>query len=443
MDEVLKYGLLLVGNLIAFSGAWLVSFTETDKETKRKRLTKWGKRALPLAVILLVAGFALTIMNDRQSAQKAQEAQGAAAQRNAEITRLLSESEARDDQMAALLTRLLTEVADAPAEPDAELISNLADSPVVSQLAADDPALAAALSQLEKRLGGRDATIERMSQRGVALPDATDNVLVAMHLGLRWFGGSPFLNEEEEVDPITVTALQSIIRGVTADIVAVTEISDVSSFEMLIDRLPQYRVVYGDRGPGGRMGTAMLYRADRVRLARQPDTINGRDYRFPRPPQLLRFEFNGQQFQTVLVHLKSQFPTDDDPRGSDRRAIEVYEILNALEGRPALPTLMLGVLNAPNRWPEFDALRAADARFASNDLPEDATTFISERFGPMVLSDFAALSGFQATYLDQSIEVISLPDRLGASWTPEQVTDRISDHHPIVAAFDFGAIGDR
>ncbi|MFD1156492.1 endonuclease/exonuclease/phosphatase family protein [Roseovarius aestuarii] len=442
MDEVLKYGLLLIGNLIAFSGAWLVSFTEIDKVTKRKRLTKWGRRALPLAIILLVAGFALTILNDRQGAQKALEAQRAAEQRNLKITRLLSESEARDDQMAALLTQLLTQVADASAEPDATLVSNLADSQVVSQLAADDPELAAALNQLEERLGGRGATIERMSQRGVALPAATDDVLIAMHLGLRWFGGNPFRDAEEEIDPITVTALQSIIRGVNADVIAVTEISDVSSFEILIDRLPQYRVVYGERGLGGRMGTAMLYRPDRVRLARQPGTIYGENYRFPRPPQVLSFEFTGQKFQTVLVHLRSQRASDEDPRGSVRREMEVQELLVALDDRPPMPTLILGVLNAPNQWPEFERFREVDARFAGNDLPADATTFISERFGPMVLSDFAALGGLQDKYLDQSIEVISLPDWLGPSWTSEQITERISDHHPIVAAFDFGNLAE-
>lgn len=75
MEDVLKYGLLLIGNLIAFAGAWLVSFTETDEVTQRKRLTKWGKWTLPIAVILLVAGFWLTVINDRESAQKARLAQ--------------------------------------------------------------------------------------------------------------------------------------------------------------------------------------------------------------------------------------------------------------------------------------------------------------------------------------------------------------------------------
>jgi len=440
MEEILKYVLLLVGNLIAFAGAWFVAFTETDKTTKRKRLTKWGRRALPVAVILLVAGFALTVINDRQSASKAEQAKINEEERNQEIRRLLVESADRDSKISALLAELVSQAADSPSAPSATLVADLAESDVVSKLASDDPDLAAALNQLEVSLGGRNATLQRMKQRGVAVPEPSDRVLVSMHLGLRWFGGSPFQSQIQDIDPITVTAIRSIIRGVDADLVAVTEISDISAFEELVNSIPNYRVVYGARGPGGRMGTAMLYRTDRIQLARQPDTVRGKSYTFPRPPQLLQFVSGDVEFQTVLVHLRSQRGTDQDPRGSVRRETEVREVLDALEKRRELPTLVLGVLNAPSGWMEFDRFRESNARFAGRDLPVDATTFISDRFGPMVLSDFAGLHGFEKAYIKESVEVISLPDLLGASWTTEQITKRISDHNPIVAAFDIGSL---
>ncbi|MEL7111797.1 MAG: hypothetical protein AAGK93_02505, partial [Pseudomonadota bacterium] len=372
MEDALKYGLLLIGNLIAFAGAWLVSFTKTDEVTQRKSLTKWGRWALPIAVILLVAGFGLTVINDRKSAHKAQLAQKTAQEQNQEIRILLTESERRDSEISALLTQLVTQVGGNSPTRDAALLTELSDNQIVSELASEDPELAAALSQLEAQLGGRETTLRRMEQRDVTLPDDTENVLVAMQLGLRWFGGSPLRSQDDEVDPITISALLSIIRGVDADIVAVTEISDIRAFEELVNKVPQYRAVYGARISGGRLGTAMLYRADRVQLARQPETLDGGDYRFPRPPQLLRFAFKDTELQTVVVHLISQRGSDEDPRGRLRRELEIGKIIAGLEERTAFPTLLLGVLNAPSSWVEFDGLRNANARFAGRDLPSDA-----------------------------------------------------------------------
>lgn len=345
--------------------------------------------------------------------------------------------------MSDLLTQLVTQVGGNSPTQDAALLTELSDSQIVSKLASEDPELAAALSQLESQLGGRETTLQRMEQREVTLPDDTENVLVAMQLGLRWFGGRPIGPQDDEVDPITISALLSIIRGVNADIVAVTEISNIRAFEELVNKVPQYRAVYGERNSGARLGTAMLYRADRVQLARQPETLDGGDYRFPRPPQILRFAFNDTEFQTVVVHLRSQRGSDGDPRGSLRRELEIRKIIAGLDNRPALPTLLLGVLNAPSGWVEFDGLRDSSARFAGRDLPVDATTFISDHFGPMVLSDFAAFKGLETTYLDDSVEVISLPEWLEETWTSEEITERISDHNPIIAAFDLGRLTQR
>jgi len=103
---ILKYVLLALTNILAFAGAWVFAFTETDKQSGRKKLTKWGKIALPVAFLLLIAGFGLTIYDDAESQRKADIAGQAAEKKEKELQTKIDQLTADVSRSAVTLTLL-------------------------------------------------------------------------------------------------------------------------------------------------------------------------------------------------------------------------------------------------------------------------------------------------------------------------------------------------
>lgn len=85
---ILKYAAWALTNGLAILGAWFVNFTQ-EGTGDRKTLTRWGKIALPCAVISLVLALTLTIKDDVEEAEKSTKRDTSEAQRDQKLTEIL------------------------------------------------------------------------------------------------------------------------------------------------------------------------------------------------------------------------------------------------------------------------------------------------------------------------------------------------------------------
>ncbi len=102
----LKYFALALANGLALAGAWLVEFTEAS-EGHRKKLTKWGRIALPITVISGVIALILLINADVAEAEKARKDEAAQAQQNSRLNELLGLLQKKQDSEFADTSRNL------------------------------------------------------------------------------------------------------------------------------------------------------------------------------------------------------------------------------------------------------------------------------------------------------------------------------------------------
>lgn len=70
----LKYIGLVLTLGTAFVGSWLLEFTVTDKESGRKRVTKWGRRGVVFAGIALLTTLGATVWADYDNTRKQKQA---------------------------------------------------------------------------------------------------------------------------------------------------------------------------------------------------------------------------------------------------------------------------------------------------------------------------------------------------------------------------------
>lgn len=65
---IVKYVAWALANGLALAGAWFVNFTENGVD-HRKKLTRWGKLAIPLALVSFALALGLTIKGDLTEAE--------------------------------------------------------------------------------------------------------------------------------------------------------------------------------------------------------------------------------------------------------------------------------------------------------------------------------------------------------------------------------------
>lgn len=403
--DIAKYLLLLLSNLLAFAGAWVFSFAENRKDSDRKKLTPAGKIALPMAVCLLIGGFVMMILDDRRKADAAAAAKKV-QQETAQIMglALLPQSAARDAQL-----------------------ENLLHSAGLSEPSALGPELAKALSLLERTLGGRQAQLNALASAGVGLPTNRDDVLLIATFDLRLFGRSQSDDPDDNLG--TREAVLRVLRGLDADIVTVQEIADFHSFQDLLKGLPQYGWAYGGSDP--LLTQAVLFRRDRITQLGAPILLPNDDQTFARRPIVSQFEARSLKFDLLAVHLKSQFGPD---RGVHRRLREATKISAWLQQHRSRPLIFIGRLQVPADAPEIAPIVDAGVTFVSAELPEDATTLISDQFGPLVMTHIGAANGMEQNYLKGSLRIHSLTS-LMPGFPQKVVVETISDNNPVTAAF--------
>ena len=434
---IAKYILLALTNLLAFAGAWLFAFTETDKDTGRKTLTKWGKVALPAALVLLVAGFGLTIWDDLNRAEKAEVAAATATKREEKLqgtietlTAQIQRSAENTDAIRALVTAMAQP---ASAKRDAE-IAALIKTPELRELADVNPDFKAALTSLERSLGGRTAMLERMQARGAQLPNDERNVLTAASLDLNLFGRKTSGGSEKTLEQ-TRQAVLSLLRGLDADIVAVQEVADLPAFQSVLNELPHYFAVYGSGDT--RIIQAVLVRRDRFHMRRPPIFLDrpGADGKriFARSPIVIGLNRGDLSFTLIAFDLKSQWGAD---RGVSRRRAEIAILDKWIAQRGENhPVLLIGRTQVGLDAPELKPLLDRGVRFGSAELPAGSSTYISDRLPPLVLSHIGGYGPMTGRLIAKSTEIHRL-ETLLPSLNQADIKARVTNHNPLVTAFN-------
>ncbi|PSH65157.1 hypothetical protein [Phyllobacterium sophorae] len=80
---ILKYIVAGLSFGVAFAGAWFFEYTTTDKDTGRRKLTHWGKRAIVFTVLAAMIAGLSSIVSDLRAMRSADEAQQKLAQSEA------------------------------------------------------------------------------------------------------------------------------------------------------------------------------------------------------------------------------------------------------------------------------------------------------------------------------------------------------------------------
>lgn len=409
---IAKYVLFLLSSALTFASAWLFSFTETDSTTGRKHLTLPGKIALPAALALLLASLVIAYLDDRDKAAAALIAAG----KEEDLKRQISDLNNKSDRVLELVT-LMTQPQSVARNAR---ITEVAESPALKQAARSDPKLQAVLKRLESALGGRNAQLQRLSATGIALPPNRDDILTVASVGLNMIAKS----KKNASD-----AIVSMLRGLNADVFTIEEIADVDAFQGLMASLPQYNLVLG--GSDSVMTQAVLFRKDRATLIDSPVLIGDAGV-FQRRPLALRFKVQGTQFDLLAVHLKSMVGGRE---AVEQRAREAKAIAGWIDGLPQDRSyILVGRLHASPNAPELAPISAAGTSFTSKELPPDATTFLSEKFGPIVHSHIGSGRDMTRRYLVRSLTIHDLR-RLMPGLSVQEIAENITDNNPISAAF--------
>jgi len=129
----------------------------------------------------------------------------------------------------------------------------------------------------------------------------------------------------------TVDAVVEILLGLDADIVAMQEISDVASFERMVDQMPGWE---GYVESEWYAGLAYLYRTDVVEPGSHYEIYTTEEFwrPFPRSPQVMEFRFGAQEFVVINNHFKccgDGVLDPDDPWDEETRRMDATHLLKA------------------------------------------------------------------------------------------------------------------
>lgn|GEM_PF-2948000 len=106
--QILKYASVAFAVGVTFVGTWFYEFTTTDKETGRRSLTPWGRRAVVVAVLSLAMAGVSTLWSDQIAAEATRSAKlklAAEHREKLEETKRTREYQARAEDLQKEMTR--------------------------------------------------------------------------------------------------------------------------------------------------------------------------------------------------------------------------------------------------------------------------------------------------------------------------------------------------
>ncbi len=109
----------------------------------------------------------------------------------------------------------------------------------------------------------------------------------------------------------TISDVKEIILDLDADLYAMEEIADTTSFRKLLNALPGYDGIYSSDTyyNGSYQKTAVVYKTDLIQISDKKMLFTDDSYSFPRPPLQVYVQATGNQktfdFTLIVLHLKA------------------------------------------------------------------------------------------------------------------------------------------
>jgi hypothetical protein len=258
----------------------------------------------------------------------------------------------------------------------------------------------------------------------------TDNSLDIVSWNVENF---PKLSEQ------TVEDVTSIVKELDADIYGMVEISDTTSFRMLINNLDGYNGIYStdQYGAGNYQKTAVLFKKNIVSISNK-EMLFTDDYDFPRPP--LKVYVTAQKgaqlfdFTFIVLHLKAYA----DPESEARRRSACQKLKNYIDGKlgssPDKDYIVVGDWNDELTDPPPDNVfqvfldDTADYRFLTLDLPSGDYTYIGGSFRSNI-DQILITANAESEYDSGTTSVIKIDQYFNA------YVNEVSDHRPVGSVF--------
>lgn len=240
----------------------------------------------------------------------------------------------------------------------------------------------------------------------------------------------------------SIERIAEIIKQLDIDIFALQEIEDISAFQQLLDKLPEYNGLFSDdqyQG-GDYQKTGIIFKNNLVTVVSQEMLFSGDSYAFPRPPLLLRIDArkNGKLFDffLIIIHLKAF----DDAENRERRRAAALALKNYMDekinGQVELEKdyIVAGDWNDEIDDPEsenaFQVFIDAPGLYQFLTLPLTGNDVNASYPSRSSLIDHILVSAdCLVEYQGGSIKTLRIDDSVGSYF------DTVSDHRPVMAVF--------
>ena len=239
----------------------------------------------------------------------------------------------------------------------------------------------------------------------------------------------------------TVDAVVEILQGLDADIVALQEISDVASFEQMVDQLPGWE---GYVDSEWYAGLAYLYRTEVIEPGSNYEIYTTEEFwrAFPRSPQVMEFRFGTQDFVVINNHFKccgdgildQDYSWDEETRRMDatnllkayidthfaQRSVIVLGDLNDSLTDMTPNNVFASLLNDPDNY------QFADMGIAEGDNADWSFPSYPSHLDHILISG-ALFDGFE--HADSSVLSVPVDEVFFDGWW--EYERKVSDHRPV------------
>ncbi len=245
-------------------------------------------------------------------------------------------------------------------------------------------------------------------------------------------------------DSMTAGRVADLVSRMDIDMLAVEEIADVDSFNLLLDELDGYSGVLSPDvySSGEYQKTGFIFRTEMVHIGTQESIFDGDSNAFPRPPLQAQFEIDGPQgeklsFIAIVLHLKA----DSGLENETRRRLACEELKTHIDdmvaGGENTRVIVLGDFNDLLTDPVADNVFEVflddeqHYRFLTRQLADQGEySYIPWR---SFLDHILVSTDMLSDYSNGVTEVVHLDQEIGNY----NYVDKVSDHRPVAAIFPF------
>lgn len=275
------------------------------------------------------------------------------------------------------------------------------------------------------------------------LPNASDELPSSDRIDLAPFGLDNTLEiaswniEQFPKHSRTVEDVREIILDLDVDIFAIQEITNVDSFQALVNSLPEYEGRVGVNASNFSLWPGIIYKTSLVTVLGETYLFTNDSYTFPRAPYALRLKVqkNNREFDFTLIILHLKASGDEESENRRRNAIQALEnyVTDKLTTPGEDPDFVLAgdwndVLDDPPSDNVFQPFLQKPQYYVFLTAPflgnPDEYTFIGGSFRSLI-DHLMITTAIDTTYPSKTTQILKIDQDFGG------YLNEVSDHRPV------------